>query len=100
MSSAYGLDGSIGQQSLTCSPPGDHNGEDASIDGEHGDEDVGGRGQGAHDVGPDTGAVHELHEQAQPALQQRAVLPGEHDLEVTLQAQAAPLSVALEPCLP
>lgn len=73
------------QHNLTCSPPGDHNGEDASINGEHGDEDVGGSGQGAHDVGPDTTAVHELHEQAQAALQQRAVLPGEHDLEVTLQ---------------
>ena len=81
-----------GSRSLTCSPPGDDNGEDASIDGEHGDEDVGGRGQGSHDVGPDTGAVHELHEEAQPALQQRAVLPREHDLEVTLQAKHPPLS--------
>ena len=71
---------------LTCSPPGDHNGEDASVDREHWDEDVGGRGQGAHDIGPDAAAVQELHEQAQPALQQRAVLAGEHDLEVTLQA--------------
>ena len=73
---------------LTCSPPGDHDGEDARIDGEHGDEDVGGRGQGAHNVGPDAAAVQELHEEAQPALQQRAVLAREHDLKVTLHSTA------------
>ena len=73
----------------TCSPPGDDDWKDAGVDGEDGDEDVGGRGESAHDVGPHAAAVHELHEQAEPALEQRAVLGGEHDLEVTLRSSSS-----------
>jgi hypothetical protein len=68
---------------LTCSPPGDHDGEHAGPDGEQGDDDVQGGSQRSHDVRPHARAVHDLHEQAQLALRQRAVL-GEHDLEVAL----------------
>ena len=91
--------GCVWAAARTCSPPGDHDGEDASIDGEHGDEDVGGRGEGAHDVGPDAAAVQQLHEQAQAALQQRAVLAREHDLEVALCAHMPPFQWPCQPVL-
>ena len=48
-----------------------------------------GGGDGAHDVGPDAGAVHQALEEGQAALEQGAVLVGQADLEVALQAANA-----------
>ena len=36
----------------TCSPPGNHNGEDAGPDGDEGDGNEHGGGDGTHDIGP------------------------------------------------
>jgi len=71
---------------ITCSPPGDHNGKDASPDRDEGNgiEDRG--GDGSHDIGPHSSAVHDAVEPAQVALEQRAVLPAEHNLKVTLRS--------------
>jgi len=38
-----------------------------------------------HHIGPDAGAVHELHADAEARLQQRAVVAVEDDLEVALR---------------
>ena len=67
------------------SPDREHNGEDASPDGQQGDDDEGGRGDCTDDVGPYTRAVQQLHAKRQLALEQRAVLAGHDDLEVALQ---------------
>lgn len=77
---------------VTCCPPRDHNGEDACPDGDQGDgiEDWG--GDGAHNVGPHPGAVHQALEHIQVLLEQRAVLPTEHDLEVALRQQTSSAS--------
>ena len=50
-----------------------------------GNGDEHGGGDGADDVRPDTGAVHEPLEEGQAALEQGAVLVGQHHLEVPLQ---------------
>ena len=49
-----------------------------------GDNDEHGGGDGTHNVGPHTRAVHQPLEPAQILLEQRAVLIVQHNLEVTL----------------
>jgi len=58
-------------------------------DHRHQDEERG--RNGPHSVAPHTRDVHEAHEEGQVPLQQGAVLPAEHDLEVTLQRKAQAL---------
>ena len=81
----YQVGGKVVDSDAQGGPLGHHDGEHTEPDGDHGDENEGGGGNGAHDVGPDPGAVHDAHGPAQLALEQRAVLVAEHDLEVALQ---------------
>ncbi len=53
-----------------------------------GDHDEGGGGDGGTHVGPHAAAVQDTHPPGQLALEQRAHLGVEHDLEVTLWAEA------------
>ena len=55
-------------------------------DGEEGNGDEDWSGDGAHSVGPATGAVHEAVEEAQLPLKQRRAPGVQDDLEVALQA--------------
>ncbi len=72
---------------LTGSPLGDDDGEDASPDGNqrHGNEEGG--GNGSDNVGPDTAAVHDALEEAEPGLEEGAVVVAENNLEVALQGR-------------
>ena len=72
------------ERAHTRGPPGDHNGEDPGPDGDQRDGNEHGRRNGTHDIGPHSRAVHEALENAEVLLEQRAVLVGQHDLEVTL----------------
>lgn len=58
----------------------------AHQEGHQGDGNEHGGSDGAHDIGPDARAVHQALEEGQPALEQGAVLVGQADLEVALQA--------------
>lgn len=84
---AYQIGGKVVDCDAQGSPAGHHNGEHTKPDGDAGDDDKGGSGDGAHNVGPHARAVHDLHWETQLALEQRAVLPAEHDLEVALQSE-------------
>lgn len=66
------------------SPAGDHYWEHAKPDGDSRNDDEGGGGDGSNNVGPHSRAVHDAHGPAELGLEQRAVHPVEHDLEVTL----------------
>lgn len=55
-------------------------------DGDHGYQDEEWGGDGPHDVAPHPRDVHDAHGKGQPPLQQGAMLPAEHYLEVTLHA--------------
>lgn len=66
-------------------PPGHYDGEDAEPDGNARDEDEEGRADGVDNVGPNAGAVHDAHGPGEPLLEEGAVVPVEHDLEVTLR---------------
>ena len=65
-------------------PAGDHNWEHAKPDGDGRNDDESGSGDGSNNIGPHSRAVHDAHGPAQLGLEQWAVRPIEHDLEVAL----------------
>lgn len=67
--------------------PGDDDGENAHPDRQHRDGEKRGCADGAHNVGPDSGAVVQAMEEGEARLKQGAVLR-KHNLEVPLQRTA------------
>ena len=72
------------KEGLTGCPLGDDDGEDAGPDGDQGHCNEEGRGNGSHDVGPHSAAVHDALEDGQAALEEGAVVVAQHDLEMAL----------------
>ena len=79
------MQGGAGSWALTCGPLRNYNGEYASPYGDqrHRNEDW--CGYGTHKVRPHACAVHQALPQRQCVLEERAVLTGQNNLEVTLQ---------------
>ena len=81
----HGLGHIVDGQAQSC-PPGNDNGENSGPDGEQRDDDEEGCGDGPHYVGPHSRAVQDAHERGQALHNEGAVLPGQHNLEVTLRS--------------
>ena len=64
-------------------------GQDMKREAYQGDDDEHGGGDGSHNVGPHTRAVHEALEPAQVLLEEGAVVIIQHNLEVTLHTHIA-----------
>lgn len=51
---------------------------------DHGNEDEERSGDGPYNIAPNSGYIHNTHGERQLRLEQGAMLPAEHDLEMTL----------------
>ena len=70
-----------------CCPPADDNGEYSRPNCEQRNYHESRRCQSSDDVRPDTAAVHHPHTERKAALEERAVLAGQNNLEMALHRQ-------------
>ena len=91
----HGLRNVVDGERQSC-PPGNDNGKDSRPDGQQGNDDEEGGGDGANNVGPDSGAVHYAHEGGSAADHQGAVVAGKHNLEVTLYTAKRNITTGLQ----